>query len=100
MTRKITLAPASIRLGLTDSVTLGDLGAVRDWSFAGDVMLGTWLMLQQQEPDDYVLASGIGRTVADFARTAFRAVGLRADDYIRVDSALERGGANGARRRP
>ena len=90
VTRKITRAAASIKLGLSQEVTLGDLTAVRDWSFAGDVMQGAWLMLQQSQPDDYVLASGVGHTVAEFAEIAFAAVGLRAEDYIRVDSTLRR----------
>lgn len=90
VTRKITHAAASIKLGLAQEVMLGDLTAVRDWSFAGDVMLGAWLMLQQPEPDDYVLASGIGHTVAAFAEAAFAAVGLRAEDHVRVDPTLRR----------
>jgi GDPmannose 4,6-dehydratase len=90
VTRKITRAAASIKLGLTQEVTLGDLTAVRDWSFAGDVMQGAWLMLQQSQPDDYVLASGVGHTVAEFAEIAFGAVGLRAEDHVRVDSTLRR----------
>jgi GDPmannose 4,6-dehydratase len=90
VTRKITHAAASISLGLQQELTLGDLGAVRDWSFAGDVMRGAWLMLQQEAANDYVLASGVGRTVADFARTAFACVDLDADEHIRVDAALVR----------
>ena len=63
---------------------------MRDWSFAGDVMDGAWLMLQQDEPDDYILASGIGHTVAEFAEAAFARVGLRAEDHIRVEEVLRR----------
>jgi GDPmannose 4,6-dehydratase len=63
---------------------------VRDWSFAGDVMHGAWLMLQQDAPGDYVLASGVAHTVAELARTAFACVGLDAEDYLRVDSSLVR----------
>ena len=70
------------KLGLTDSVTLGDLGALRDWSFAGDVMLGAWLMLQQEHADDYLLASGIPHAVQEFREIAFACVGLRAQDHI------------------
>lgn len=91
VTRKITRAAAAIKLGLARSVTLGDLSAVRDWSFAGDIMHGAWLMLQQDEPDDYILASGTGRTVEEFAEIAFDQVGLRAHDHIRIDPALQRG---------
>ena len=90
VTRKITRAAAAIKLGLAERVELGDLSAVRDWSFAGDVMNGAWLMLQQDEPDDYILASGIGHTVAEFAEAAFARVGLRAEDHISTDTSLRR----------
>ena len=90
VSRKITHAAASIKLGLTDHVVLGDLSAVRDWSFAGDIMEGAWRMLQQDEPDDYVLASGVGHTVAELAEVAFAHVGLDARACIRVDSQLVR----------
>jgi GDPmannose 4,6-dehydratase len=85
VTRKITRAAAAIKLGLAERVELGDLGAVRDWSFAGDVMDGAWRMLQHDEPDDYILASG-----AEFADAAFACVGLRAEDHMRVDLNLLR----------
>jgi GDPmannose 4,6-dehydratase len=91
VTRKIARAAAAIRLGLEREVVLGDLEAVRDWTFAGDVMLGAWKMLQHDSPDDYILASGIGHTVREFARVAFAHVGLDADDHIRVDPDLVRG---------
>lgn len=88
--RKLTRAAAAIKLGLADHVELGDLSSVRDWSFAGDIVRGMWLMLQQDRPGDYILASGRGRTVADLARAAFAAVGLNAEDYITVSPSLER----------
>jgi GDPmannose 4,6-dehydratase len=90
VTRKITRAAAAIKLGLADEVVLGDVSAVRDWSFAGDVMHGAWLMLQQDEPDDYILASGVGHTVAEFAERAFAFVGLRAEDHVSFDESLRR----------
>ena len=90
VTRKITRAAAAIRRGLAERVELGDLSSVRDWSFAGDVMGGAWLMLQQEEPDDYILASGTGHTVAEFAEAAFACVGLRAQDHLSVDATLRR----------
>jgi GDPmannose 4,6-dehydratase len=90
VTRKITRAAAAVKLGLAREVVLGDLDAVRDWSFAGDVMRGAWLMLQQERPDDYILASGVPHTVAEFAQAAFACVGLRAEEHIRVDPALVR----------
>jgi GDPmannose 4,6-dehydratase len=69
---------------------LGDVSAVRDWSFAGDVMHGAWSILQQDEPSDYILASGIGHTMLEFAEQAFAYVGLRAEDYVRFDASLQR----------
>jgi len=90
VTRTITRAAAQIKLGLASEVTLGALDAVRDWSFAGDVMEGAWLTLQQEEPEDYVLASGVGRTVAELAETAFACVGLEAEPYVRIDPKLVR----------
>ena len=107
VTRKVTRAVAAIKLGMADEVVLGDVEAVRDWSFAGDVMLGAWLMLQQDEPDDYILASGMGHTVAEFVEQAFAYVGLRAEDHVRLETGLRRppeptarvGDASRARRR-
>jgi len=90
VTRRITRAAAAISLGLQQELTLGDLSAVRDWSFAGDIVHGAWLMLQQERPDDYVLASGVAHTVADFAHAAFACVDLDAERYVRVDPALVR----------
>jgi GDPmannose 4,6-dehydratase len=90
VTRRISRAAAAIALGLESSVTLGSLDAVRDWSYAGDVMAASWLMLQQETPGDYVLASGVGHTVAELARTAFACVDLDAESYVRVDSGLVR----------
>jgi GDPmannose 4,6-dehydratase len=90
VTRRITRAAAAISLGLQQELTLGDLSAVRDWSFAGDIVRGAWLMLQQERSDDYVLASGVPRTVADFVRVAFACVNLDAERYLRVDPALVR----------
>jgi GDPmannose 4,6-dehydratase len=90
VTRRITRAAAEIALGLREELTLGSLGAIRDWSFAGDIMRGAWLMLQQELPDDYVLASGVAHTVAEFAAAAFACVDLEAERYLRVDPALMR----------
>lgn len=90
VTRRITRAAAAISLGSQQELTLGDLDAVRDWSFAGDIVHGAWLMLQQERADDYVLASGVSHTVADFARVAFACVGLDAERHLRVDPALVR----------
>jgi GDPmannose 4,6-dehydratase len=90
VTRRITRGAAAIALGRQDHLTLGALEAVRDWSFAGDVVYGAWLMLQQDRADDYVLASGVPHTVADLARTAFACVDLEAERYLRVDPSLVR----------
>ena len=90
VTRRLTRGAAAIALGLQDELTLGNLEAIRDWSFAGDIVRGAWLMLQQERPDDYVLASGVPHTVADLARTAFACVDLDVERYLRVDPALVR----------
>ena len=90
VTRRITRGAAAIALGLQDELTLGNLEAIRDWSFAGDIVRGAWLMLQQDRPGDYVLASGVPHTVAELARTAFACVDLDVDRYLRVDPTLVR----------
>jgi GDPmannose 4,6-dehydratase len=90
VTRRISRGAAAIALGLQSELTLGSLDAVRDWSFAGDVVRGAWLMLQQDRADDYILASGVPRTVAEFARMAFACVDLEAERYVRVDRSLVR----------
>lgn len=90
VTRKITNAAARIKLGLASELTLGDLEAVRDWSFAGDIMRGAWLALQQEEPRDYILASGVPHTVREFAEVAFASLGLQAQEHIQIDPTLKR----------
>ncbi len=90
VTRKLTRAAAAVRLGLASEVEVGDLQAVRDWSFAGDVMRGAWLTLQQEQPQDFIFASGRPHTVADWARAAFACVGRDADDHVRVAGELVR----------
>ena len=79
-----------MELGLASEVEVGDLDAVRDWSFAGDVMRGAWLMLQHDQPGELILASGEGHTVAEWARAAFACVGRDADDHVRVARELVR----------
>jgi GDPmannose 4,6-dehydratase len=90
VTRKVTRAAAAISLGLQQELRLGALDAVRDWSFAGDIMRGAWLMLQQERADDYILASGVPHTVAEFVRTAFAVVDLDAERYVHIDASLVR----------
>jgi len=91
VTRKISRAVASIKLGVQDKLVLGNLEAERDWGFAGDYVEAMWLMLQQDKPEDYVVATGQTRSVRDFVRAAFACVGI--DDwqrYVVVDEQLFR----------
>jgi GDPmannose 4,6-dehydratase len=90
LTRKVTRGAAAIKLGLEQELVLGDLDAMRDWSHAADVVRAAWLALQAQEPDDYVIASGVGRTVRDFVAAAFAALDLDWEGYVRVDPAFVR----------
>jgi GDPmannose 4,6-dehydratase len=90
VTRKVTRAAAAIALGKQDCLAVGDLSAVRDWSFAGDIAEGMWRMAQAAEPNDYVLASGVGRTVQDLVCTAFAAAGVDPDGRVSTDPALIR----------
>jgi GDPmannose 4,6-dehydratase len=84
-THKITLAAAKIKLGQQKDVHLGNLEARRDWGFAGDYVEGMWLMLQQSEPDDFVLATGETHSVREFAELAFQRVGLDYREHVVVD---------------
>lgn len=90
LTRKVTRGAAAIKLGLESELVLGDLDAVRDWSHAADVVRAAWLALQAPAPDDYVIASGVGRTVRDFVAVAFAALDLDWEAHVRVDAALVR----------
>lgn len=85
VTRKISNAVARIKLGLQDKLYLGNLDASRDWGSAKDYVEAMWLMLQQDKPDDYVIATGETHTVRDFVDIAFRHVGLDYNDYVVVD---------------
>jgi GDPmannose 4,6-dehydratase len=91
--RKVSRGAAAISLGLQDELVLGDLDARRDWGYAGDYVRAMWLMLQQDEPDDYIVASGESHSVREFVQAAFAHVGLDWQDVVRVDPALERGAA-------
>ena len=91
VTRKITRAVARIKLGRQQELRLGNLDSQRDWGYAGDYVRAMWLMLQQDAPDDYVIATGETHSVAEFCELAFRHVGI--DDwrrYVKVDEALLR----------
>ncbi len=90
VSRKITRAVARIKLGLDSEVRLGNLDARRDWGFAGDYVNAMWLMLQQDEPRDYVIATGVDHTIRDFCREAFDYVDLDWNDYVVVDEKLFR----------
>jgi GDPmannose 4,6-dehydratase len=90
VTRKITRAVAQIVAGRQDSVYLGNLDAVRDWGYAPEYVEGMWRMLQHDVPDDYVLATGVGCTVRDFAQTAFAHADLDWEDHVRYDDSYER----------
>ncbi len=85
VTRKVTDGVARIKLGLTDSLALGNLDAHRDWGFAGDYVRAMWLMLQQEAPDDYVVATGVSHSVQDLVETAFEHVGLQWRDHVKTD---------------
>lgn len=90
VSRRISRGAAAIALGREQELRLGALEAVRDWSFAGDIVRGAWMMLQQARADDYVLASGVAHTVADLVRVAFACVDLDSERYVRVDPELVR----------
>ncbi|MGG1399779.1 GDP-mannose 4,6-dehydratase [Bacillus salipaludis] len=90
VTRKVTDAAARIKLGLQTELRLGNLDAKRDWGFAGDYVKAMWLMLQQEKPDDFVVATGKTHTVRDLVETAFDHVGLKWEDYVVQDPAFMR----------
>ena len=90
VTRKITSTVAKIKLGLADELQLGNLDARRDWGHAADYVRAMWLMLQQEAPDDYVVATGESRSVRDFCEMAFAEAGLDYRDHVRVDERLLR----------
>ena len=90
VTRKITNSVARIKLGLQKELYLGNLETKRDWGFAPDYVKAMWIMLQQEKPDDYVIATGEMHSVAEFAREAFACVGLNWTDYVKTDQRLKR----------
>jgi GDPmannose 4,6-dehydratase len=90
VSRKITDGAARIKLGLTDTLQLGNMAAQRDWGYAGDYVQAMWLMLQAAEPSDFVIATGRMHSVEDLARAAFSHVGLNWKDHVKIDPALVR----------
>jgi GDPmannose 4,6-dehydratase len=91
--RKVGHAAAAISLGLQQELVLGDLDARRDWGYAGDYVRAMWRMLQQEEPDDYLVASGESHSVRELVQCAFAHVGLDWQAHVRMDPALQRGRA-------
>jgi GDPmannose 4,6-dehydratase len=90
ISRKVTDGVARIKLGLADQLKLGNLDARRDWGFARDFVEAMWLMLQQDQPEDYVIATGVSHSVRELVGTAFEYVGLPPDPYVVVDPKLFR----------
>ena len=91
VTRKITTAAARIKMGLQSTIHLGNINTIRDWGFAGDYVEAMWLMLQQDEPDDYVIATGEMCTVRDLLEHVFEYAGLGdVEDYLAIDARLFR----------
>jgi len=92
VTRKITNSVARIKLGLQDEIRLGDLSPKRDWGYAGDYVEAMWLMLQQEIPDDYVIATGETHSVQEFVDLAFKAADLegQAGKYVKRDERFVR----------
>jgi len=90
VTRKVTDGVARIKLGLAKELRLGNLDAKRDWGFAGDYVRAMWLMLQQDQPDDYVIATNQTHTVERLVNLAFSVVGLNWKDYVKLDPAFVR----------
>ncbi len=85
VTRKVSRAVARIKLGMQDKLAMGNLDAKRDWGYAGDYVEAMWLMLQQDKPDDFVIATGETHSVRDLLEAAFSHVGLHYEDYVYVD---------------
>ena len=90
VTRKITMAAANIKMGLQDKISLGNLEAKRDWGFAGDYVEAMWEMVQQDNPDDYVIATGEAHTVKEFLEEVFEYAGLSIKKHVVIDERLFR----------
>jgi GDPmannose 4,6-dehydratase len=90
VTRKVTDTVARIKLGLADKLSLGNIDAKRDWGHARDYVRAMWMMLQQEKPDDYVVATGKTTSVRDMCEIAFRHVGLSFEDHVVIDPSLYR----------
>jgi GDPmannose 4,6-dehydratase len=90
VTRKITMAAAKIKLGLQSKLYLGNLDAIRDWGYAPEYVESMWRMLQQNAPDDYVVATGAGATVRDFCQASFSAIDLDYEEFVETEERYTR----------
>ena len=90
VTRRISQGVARIKLGLADELVLGNLEARRDWGYAKEYVEAMWLMLQQEEPDDFVIGTGVAHSVEDFVDAAFACLGLNREEHVRIDQDLVR----------
>jgi GDPmannose 4,6-dehydratase len=90
VTRRISEGVAKIKLGLTDDLVLGNLDVRRDWGYAKEYVEAMWMMLQRDDPDDFVIGTGIAHSVGDFVDAAFACVGLKREDHVRIDPDLAR----------
>jgi GDPmannose 4,6-dehydratase len=90
VTRKVSNSVAQIKLGMLGKMMIGNLDAKRDWGFAGDYVRAMWMMLQEDQPEDYVIATGISRSVEELIDVAFKIVGMDYHDYVTVDPSLLR----------
>jgi len=90
VTRQISQGVARIKLGLSDELVLGNLDVRRDWGYAREYVEAMWLMLQRDEPEDFVIGTGVSHSVGDFVEAAFACVDLRSDDHVRIDPGLAR----------
>ena len=90
VTRRISMGVARIKLGLADELVLGNLEARRDWGYAKEYVEAMWMMLQRDDPDDFVIGTGVSHSVSDFVDTAFACVGLKREDHVRIDPDLAR----------
>ncbi len=85
VTRKVSYNAAKIKLGMAENLPLGNLDSLRDWGFAGDYVQAMWLMLQQDQPEDYVIATGVRHSIRELLETAFSHLGLDYQDYVTID---------------
>ena len=90
VTRKITIAAAKIKLGLQSKLYLGNLNAIRDWGFAPEYVESMWLMLQEDKPDDFVVATGVGATVREFCEASFSALGMDYREFVETEERYTR----------